>query len=516
MIQMDDKVVRTYNARDAAVLLQVLPGMWEHMQEVGTQKTYREVSMKLVKPLLRMTQWGLKIDLARMKKKKGEFEKKARKSEAEIRKLCSLPEEFNLGSPDHLRLLLWGEKPKSLAKVLAEKEAIDNDPKRKKTTKKYAELESRIAVAEGTVPLYRPPSLSTKRTESGGLATDGETLIAFQRAAYNRVEGIKGLVKKAQRHEEEIGEIQKLLAFIELYNVYGEAQKLSSTFGGFPYGPDGRVHPSYKIHGTATGRLSSADPNIQQQPAAVQDVFVAPEGYSILKADYSNIELRMLAFITGEEVLIEAFESGQNIHDLNTKLLFGIDESHPTWKSARRAAKVYVFGRSYGGGVEGIYKQIIVAVPDLGLTLAHFKEMDRAYFDKLKSYSRWVQKMQKQARETRCIQTVFGRKRYLLGTPDEIERMALNTPIQGAAGEVALRAIIELDEKLKVEYPYARLITTVHDSILVEVPTKQRNDVAKLMKKIMEKTYLIEGRKVKFPVDIEAGPSWGETAPIEV
>lgn len=256
--------------------------------------------------------------------------------------------------------------------------------------------------------------------------------------------------------------------------------------------------------------------NAQNIPKEVQDVFVAPEGRVIIKADYSNIELRMLAYITGEKVLIDAFEENLNIHDVNCRLLFGIEKDNPIWDVARRAAKVFVFGRSYGGGVEGIYKQLIVAVPELGLTLEHFKRMDREYFAKLSSYRTWVEKMQRQARTTRCVETCFGRKRYLLGTPQEIERMALNTPIQGSAGEVALKAIIELDAELEKKFKTARMIGTVHDSILVECEEREQEQVAKLMKKIMEKKHNINGRTVVFPVDIEIGKSWGTTEPVKL
>jgi DNA polymerase-1 len=414
-----------------------------------------------------------------------------------------------------MRLLIWGIAPRSAKKVAEEKKKIDDNPKGRKDTKKYAELQKKVEVFEQTKSLYRT-SARPRTTDGGAVAVDGEALISIERAAIRRLEALEDIKKKKESHFEEQKEIQKLLRFLHVYREYAKYEKLSSTFTGFPYWSDGRVHPSYKIHGTATGRLSSSDPNAQNFAKEVLDVFESGKGYKIIKADYSNIELRMLAYLTGEKALIDAFESGTNIHDVNCQLLFGIEKDNPIWSVARRAAKVFVFGRSYGGSVEGIYKQLIVAVPELGLTLEHFKKMDKNYFDALPAYKAWVARMQKQARNTRCVETAFGRKRYLLGTPDEIERMALNTPIQGSAGEVALRAIIELDEALEKKFKYAKLIGTVHDSILIEAPDKDVKAICKLMKTIMEKEYLIEGRKVRFPVDIEVGQSWGVTEPVDV
>lgn len=261
--------------------------------------------------------------------------------------------------------------------------------------------------------------------------------------------------------------------------------------------------------------------NAQNIPAAVQDVFVAPEGYVIVKADYSNIEYRVMAIMTGEKELEERFNRGENFHDINTTLLFGLKKpakgvEDPAWDTARRAAKTFIFGLSYGGTPEGIYRRLLLAVPEMEMTLDEFKKLVREYFAKLPNYSKWREKVTREAQKTRTSVTAFGRKRFLLGTPDEIERMALNTPIQGTAAEVALRAIIELHVALKKKHPYAKMIGTVHDSILVLAPEKEAKEVGKLMKSIMEQKHLIEGRKVSFPVDLEVGKSWGETDKLDL
>lgn len=252
--------------------------------------------------------------------------------------------------------------------------------------------------------------------------------------------------------------------------------------------------------------------NGQNIPSEVQDCFIAAPGNVLLKADYSNIELRVLAYLSEEEVLLEAFKRGDNIHDLNTKLLFGIDKDHPDWKTIRRAAKIFVFGRSYGGTVEGIYKRVLSEVPELKFTLAQFILADRAYFSKLTKYAEWCENTIKEAGKTRVSQTAFGRKRILLGLPDEIEREALNTPIQGTAGEVCELALIELDEIFeKKPELQAHMVLTVHDSILTEVKKENAMKVAKIMKKVMEREHQIGKYKAVFPVDIGMGSSWAET-----
>jgi uracil-DNA glycosylase family 4 len=511
MINMDDKEIRTYNARDTVVLHQVLPGLMEDLKECGTVNTYDKWSMRLVKPLRKMSNKGMLVDRERMKRAATKFKKEATRTENLMKALCELSEGFNFGSGDHMRLLVHGVKPRSFEKVRGELEEYAANGKKRKDTKKYRELVEKGKVFTETEPLYKT-NARVRTTDGGSLATDDEALLQIKRAAITRLDAMKSLVRKTPNHVEEEKRIQKLLEFLTLYSKFAVAEKLASTFTGFPVMRDGRVHPSFKIHGTATGRLSSSDPNGQNIPGEVQNIFIAGEGKVLLKADYSNIELRVLAYIANEQVMIDAFERGENIHDVNTKLLFGIDKSHPQWKEIRRAAKVYVFGRSYGGTVEGIYKQILTGVPELQISFDHFRKCDNKYFERLSSYKAWCEAQKKLARDTRVVETAFGRKRILLGLPDEIERQALNTPIQGTAGEICETAIIELDEYFE-KHPElgAELVLTVHDSIIVECDLKKKLPTAKAMKKIMEAPVLINGRKIVIPVDIGCGSDWAET-----
>jgi DNA polymerase-1 len=171
---------------------------------------------------------------------------------------------------------------------------------------------------------------------------------------------------------------------------------------------------------------------------------------------------------------------------------------------------------SYGGTINGIYSKILVKVPEMNLSLTQFTKIVNDYFDALPNYKKWREMITKQAVSTRCVETAFGRKRFLLGMPGDIEREALNTPIQGTAGEVLLRALIDLDEVLLKKFPDAMLVDTVHDSILADVKDADALAVAKLGKKVMERPFKLFGREVRFPVDTEIGPSWGETEKVDL
>lgn len=206
-----------------------------------------------------MTMTGLPIDRKKMEAKGKKFKREAEKAEAALREKVKLPEAFNFSSGDHMRLLIWGVKPKAYERVKAEIAEIDGNPKKRKDTKKYRELKERMEIFEGVTPLYKTTA-TPSRTEAGSIAVDEDALLRIQRAAIQRKESMQYIKRRSAKHDEEEREIERLLFFIREFGKYNEAAKLASTFTGFPIGPDGRVHPSYKIHGAATGRLSSSDP----------------------------------------------------------------------------------------------------------------------------------------------------------------------------------------------------------------------------------------------------------------
>ena len=249
--------------------------------------------------------------------------------------------------------------------------------------------------------------------------------------------------------------------------------------------------------------------NFQNIPSEAKQVFVPEAGHAFVQGDFSNLELRVMAYAFDDKPLQEMFAKGMNIHDENTKVMFGIDPSHPQWKIIRRAAKVFVFGRSYGGGIRGIYERVSADVPELSFTMAQFKSADRKYFEAHPGLAKGFEDAARTARDTRVCVTATGRKRFFLGTPDEIEREGINTPIQGAAGDIENESLIELYEEC-LKHDDWKLVATVHDSNVIECQIKDIDACAKAIKTIMEKPRHLWGQDIVFPADIEVSTeSWG-------
>jgi DNA polymerase-1 len=250
--------------------------------------------------------------------------------------------------------------------------------------------------------------------------------------------------------------------------------------------------------------------NFQNLPESARKVFVPAPGHAFVSGDFSNLELRVMAYDFKDTVLEEMFAKGKNIHDENTKVMFGIDKSNPDWKSIRKAAKIFVFGRSYGGGVRGIYERVSAQVPEVNLTMAQFRSADRKYFGAHPALAKGFAEASRVARETRECTTTTGRKRFFLGTPDEVEREGINTRIQGAAGDIENESLIDLYEEC-LRHDDWKLVATVHDSNVIECPIADVEACAHAMKCIMEKPRHLWKREVIFPADISVSTkSWGE------
>jgi DNA polymerase-1 len=263
------------------------------------------------------------------------------------------------------------------------------------------------------------------------------------------------------------------------------------------------------VHGTATGRLSSREPNLQNIPKEVRSLFVARDGYVFLEADYSNLEPRILAYVSNDLENIETFESGKNIHDANTVALFPeMTKTHPLWKDARMAAKKYRLAMNYGGGLYAVYRKVYMEAPKLKLTFEAFKEADANYQSRHKAEQLWLQKTGDLAVSKRELKNIFGRIRIFLGTEDEVRREGVNFPIQSTAADIINPAMIELHEKARSFGSH--LLLQVHDSLLFEVPKNQLKSFAKMVSEVMSSKVKIGRRLVSFPVEISIGSSWGE------
>jgi uracil-DNA glycosylase family 4 len=509
MRQTPDVDLRTYNCRDSAVLHQILKPLLQDLKETGTEHIYYDYSLKLIRPTLELTYNGMKLDRGRLRKFKKGLEEDLVKKESELRVLGNLPEDFNLQSPHHLSYWLYGEMPRSYAAWEDELESY-NDPEQKKrtNTKKYADLKAKVEFYDKVTPLIRSKS-AVKRNKTG-YSKDEKTLLLSRLAATTEIELISKFRRPTAEHKERLASLEKLRSVLVLFQKRQEIAKMLSTYTDYATARDNRVHPRFSIYGTATGRLSSDSPNWQNLPTDAKNLFVPEPGHAFVAGDFSNLELRVQSFEWNDPVLQKMFKEGKNIHDENTKVMFGINKSNPNWKHIRRAAKIAVFGRGYGGGIRGIYERVAAEVPELSFTMAQFKAADQKYFEAHPKIREGMDKAAQTARDTRVCVTATGRKRFFLGMPEEIEREGINTPIQGTAGDIENETLIDLYAECMKRKDW-KLVATVHDSNVIECPIADIDECTKVIKSIMEKPRHLWKKIIVFPADIEVSlKSWGE------
>ena len=275
---------------------------------------------------------------------------------------------------------------------------------------------------------------------------------------------------------------------------------------------DGRVRTTFQNLVTATGRLSSTEPNLQNIPvrtdlgAEIRKMFVPKQGHVLVDADYSQIELRVLAHIADDSVMQQAFISGQDIHTVTASQVFGVAPENVT-ALQRRHAKAVNFGIVYGISEFSLSE-------DIGVSRWEAREYIDSYLANYSGVRRYMKQVVSDARESGFTQTLFGRKRHIpeLSASNFMvrqsgERMALNTPIQGTAADLIKLAMIRVDKALHEQFPEAKLLLQVHDELIVECPESIAQDVAKLVSREMEGI-----AKLKVPLTAEAkiGKSWFE------
>jgi DNA polymerase-1 len=273
-----------------------------------------------------------------------------------------------------------------------------------------------------------------------------------------------------------------------------------------------RIHTSYHQAVAATGRLSSSDPNLQNIPIRtaegrrIRQAFIAPPGFKLLAADYSQIELRIMAHLSGDEGLLTAFASDEDIHRATAAEVFGTPLEHVT-PDQRRSAKAINFGLIYGMSAFGLAKQ-------LGIERGEAQTYVDRYFERYPGVRRYMDETRVSARRLGYVTTVFGRRLYL---PDinarnsqlrqYAERSAINAPMQGTAADIIKRAMIRVAAWLDAEEPHSRLIMQVHDELVVEVPDERAGAVADGIAGIMEAAAEL---RVPLRVDRGLGANWDE------
>ena len=274
----------------------------------------------------------------------------------------------------------------------------------------------------------------------------------------------------------------------------------------------GRVHTSYNQTVTATGRLSSSNPNLQNIPIRTEEGreirkgFIAEDGHLLLSVDYSQIELRVFAHYSDDPVLIQAFERGEDIHTRTAAEIFDLDQKMVT-PEMRRMAKTINFGIIYGMGAIKLAKELGISKKVAEVYLDN-------YYKRYKGVKNFKEKVISQARQNGYVSTLFKRRRYLphINSDNgylrsEAERAAINTPIQGTAADLIKMAMITIAERLKKEHLRTKMLLQVHDELVFEVPQRELDIAIELVKDEMEGVYPLN---IPLRVDISWGNNWGE------
>ncbi|MDO8574144.1 MAG: DNA polymerase [bacterium] len=422
------------------------------LKKLETQEqedVFFKTEMPLVKVLAEMENFGIGVSFEKLKALESKIEKKLEDLTKEIHKLAG--EEFNINSP------------KQLSGVLFEKLKLGG--------------------------------VKIKKTAGGAVSTREEVL------------------------SELIGEHPVIGLILE----YREGFKLLSTyikpFQDLAKG-DKRIHTDYVQTGAATGRLSSREPNMQNIPKEgvwakdMRSVFEAPKGASLLSFDYSQIELRVLAVMTGDKNMMRAFHNGQDIHALTASKVLGVPLNKVS-SDDRRLAKTLNFGLIYGMGVAAFSKSS-------GLSRKKAQEFIETYFREFSAIRAWHEEVKQEARRVGYVKTVTGRRRYLKGLDSgsprfvaEAERIAINMPLQGLAADITKMAMIKIENKFVEDGLWGKqvkMLLTIHDELLFEVPDDMIKKIAVEIREIMEGVYKLE---VPLRVDISVGKNWGEMEELE-
>jgi DNA polymerase-1 len=308
---------------------------------------------------------------------------------------------------------------------------------------------------------------------------------------------------------------------VDMILEYRELTKLKSTYvDALPlqiHPEDGRVHTSFSQTTAVTGRLSSSDPNLQNIPTRtelgrrVRRGFLAGPGNVLVSLDYSQIELRIVAHMAGDQAMLNAFRAGQDIHATTAAAIYGVPLEKVT-REMRRHSKAINFGLIYGMSAFGLTRTT-------ELTLAESQDFVEAYFKQFPGVKKYLDGIRKEATQNGYVETMLGRRRYfpnLKGSVNQVvrareEREAINAPIQGTAADIMKIAMIKIPPALAKARLHGRMLLQVHDELVVECPSSELDELVRVVRKIMENAY-----KLDIPLTTEArsGTNWDELKPL--
>ncbi len=316
-------------------------------------------------------------------------------------------------------------------------------------------------------------------------------------------------------------ELQGKHPVVDAILAHRELAKLKSTYvdalPALVHPSTGRVHTSYNQTGTVTGRLSSSNPNLQNIPIRspegrrVRRAFIAEAGCLLIAADYSQVELRVMAHVSRDEGLIAAFERGEDIHATTAAAVYGVPLNDVSYEQ-RRIAKAVNFGLIYGQSAYGLSRQI-------GITVEEAEAFIKRYFERFPRVREYMERIQREVVEQGYVETLLHRRRYFpelaptgqlsLPARQAAQRMAINTPIQGSAADLIKLAMLRVHRMLRERHLQARMILQVHDELVLEVPEAEQPAVIDLLREAMGQALPLI---VPLKVDVEVGPNWEEMA----
>ncbi|MGJ3238386.1 MAG: DNA polymerase I [Anaerolineae bacterium] len=450
MAQVSIEHAAQYAAADAVVTLKAVKFLQEQLQEIDATELFETIDMPMVPIIAAMQRAGVALDVAYLAGISTRLDNLITALEREIYQLSGQPE-FNINSPKQLSEILFDEDKLDLPK-----EGINKS--------------------------------------SHGFSTAQDTLDKL-------------------RHAHPI---------IEKISEYRELTKLKSTYvDALPELVNehtGRVHTNYNQTGTSTGRFSSSNPNLQNIPIRtelgreVRRAFIAPDGYQLLAVDYSQIELRVMAHISADQTLMQAFAEGQDIHRATAATVFDIEPDAVTYEQ-RSFAKRVNFGLMYGMGAFRLARES-------DLTLAEAEHFIKIYFERIPGVKHYIDSTEKQALENGYVETLLGRKRYFRHLQDgktsgnrvrgEL-RAAINMPIQGTAADILKLAMIQLYQQLNQVQSGAKMILQVHDELVLEVPDNEVQVTTELVVDTMQNAYAL---RVPLVANAEVGRNWRDMEPI--
>ncbi len=454
MAQVPIEKAAPYAAADADFTWRLYSVLAKELEEKNLTRVLETLEMPLVPVLVLMQRNGVALDSESLKKMSVVLGEETSRTESEMYSLIG--HEFNLNSSQQLGDVLFKE-------------------------------------------LKLPP---TKRTQKG-YSTDAQSL-----------EGLKRLMDSGETE----GIDTRAPRVIDLILEYRQMSKIKSTYvDALPslVNPDtGRVHTSYNQTGSATGRVSSNDPNVQNIPVRtelgrrVRSAFVtqhAPE-WTLLAADYSQIELRVLAHLSQDAGLLEAFRQDEDIHSSTASSVYGVAIEDVT-AEMRRIAKIMNFGVVYGLSAFGISQQT-------GLSREEGGHFIKAYFGKYPGITEYIEKIKSQVKDVGYVETLLGRRRYIpeIGSSNPHvraagERMAINMPIQGTSADVIKIAMISIQERLDALALRTMMLIQVHDELIFEVPQEELEQVQAIVLELMPSAMDLA---VPLTVELKRGATWGD------